>query len=756
MLEAKQLARPRPYRHPAFLRLTMGVHAAALLLLGVAPHRWGWAASALLLNHSLMTSAAVRPRSRLLGPNLSSLPSARAEVALTFDDGPDPLVTPRVLDLLDAHHARATFFCIGNRVERFPEVAAAIVERGHAIGNHSHSHPNAFAFYGPRAVAREVAPGPGSHRGRHGRRRHPVPGPGGDARPIPRSMPCSEGIEPRLLDTSRPRHREPRRRRRGLSPDPRTETGRLLLLHDGAWTRDAAGGPIVLKALPRVLEANAGHGPGGTPLPGLSSGTGRMTRWARLPDQAGDDSQRAARVGCTRGHRAGMNHLAWPDQVPVPMPTFVQLRVTNLCNLRCKMCGQWETPASSGAAGAAATDGDAERARIQRAHRPAAAARASPTTSACSTSWRRTSRSMSLFGASPSSTPTSSPSSARSRARPRRHRHHERLASSSGTRASSWRPASTRSRSQSTDRRTCTIGSAGANRASPAAAGIARGARVARGARRGLAPSDGNPARHRAEPDALDPAVSALRELPLDSSTSDCAGSSPARRGRVRAGHAGDFRGRGDSWRGFDFAWPRAAERKSGRSTRHAPARPAPRPRLAWIAGRPWASFVPAWPRETSPPTSTSPSGSLATICRGLVLRAGRAGRRRLLLRRLPRLLHRQRPQGSLPRDLEGREGRGLPRKLARSRADLRPVLWQLRLWQVAATRTSAREPPRAPSSGRQSGPDREGAGPTGLLPAYSMKLPLPLPVRRRCESRPSMAVDHRLGATAWSTVSQQ
>lgn len=68
---------------------------------------------------------------------------ARDRVAyLTFDDGPDPKYTPRLLDLLGKHDARASFFLIGKNIERHPEVVARIVAEGHLIGNHSYSHPH--------------------------------------------------------------------------------------------------------------------------------------------------------------------------------------------------------------------------------------------------------------------------------------------------------------------------------------------------------------------------------------------------------------------------------------------------------------------------------------------------------------------------------------------------------------------------------------------------------------------------------------
>ncbi|PKP41040.1 MAG: polysaccharide deacetylase family protein [Bacteroidetes bacterium HGW-Bacteroidetes-10] len=61
-------------------------------------------------------------------------------VYLTFDDGPRPEVTPWILDQLDRHNAKATFFCIGKNVEMFPGLYSEIIRRGHAVGNHSYSH----------------------------------------------------------------------------------------------------------------------------------------------------------------------------------------------------------------------------------------------------------------------------------------------------------------------------------------------------------------------------------------------------------------------------------------------------------------------------------------------------------------------------------------------------------------------------------------------------------------------------------------
>ncbi|MEO5561255.1 MAG: polysaccharide deacetylase family protein [Dokdonella sp.] len=72
---------------------------------------------------------------------LTERPYGGKGLYLTFDDGPHPDVTPALLDLLAEHGARATFFLLGKHVERHPQVVRRIVAEGHAIGNHSYSHP---------------------------------------------------------------------------------------------------------------------------------------------------------------------------------------------------------------------------------------------------------------------------------------------------------------------------------------------------------------------------------------------------------------------------------------------------------------------------------------------------------------------------------------------------------------------------------------------------------------------------------------
>ncbi len=82
--------------------------------------------------------------------------TTQAEVWLTIDDGPDAHDTPRLLDLLDRHDARATFFVIGERAARHPALVAEIVRRGHEIGHHTHRHRGTFCFGTPTGLRREL------------------------------------------------------------------------------------------------------------------------------------------------------------------------------------------------------------------------------------------------------------------------------------------------------------------------------------------------------------------------------------------------------------------------------------------------------------------------------------------------------------------------------------------------------------------------------------------------------------------------
>ena len=72
------------------------------------------------------------------------IPEQEKKIFLTFDDGPHPVITLQVLDVLKTYNAKATFFCIGNNVVKYPEVYKRIIDEGHAVGNHTFNHLNGW------------------------------------------------------------------------------------------------------------------------------------------------------------------------------------------------------------------------------------------------------------------------------------------------------------------------------------------------------------------------------------------------------------------------------------------------------------------------------------------------------------------------------------------------------------------------------------------------------------------------------------
>ena len=82
---------------------------------------------------------------KLLFPQLIwEIETSEKEMFLTFDDGPHPEITPRVLEILDSYQAKATFFCVGENVEKHPAVYNKILKEGHATGNHGYHHLNGW------------------------------------------------------------------------------------------------------------------------------------------------------------------------------------------------------------------------------------------------------------------------------------------------------------------------------------------------------------------------------------------------------------------------------------------------------------------------------------------------------------------------------------------------------------------------------------------------------------------------------------
>ncbi|MEI9928875.1 MAG: polysaccharide deacetylase family protein [Sphingomonas sp.] len=93
-------------------------------------------------------------RRKICGP-ITEVRTSAPVVALTFDDGPDPVYTPQLLEVLRRRRAKATFFMVGSAAQAHPEIVSAVAEAGHAIGNHSYSHCD-FLEVPPRRRIAEI------------------------------------------------------------------------------------------------------------------------------------------------------------------------------------------------------------------------------------------------------------------------------------------------------------------------------------------------------------------------------------------------------------------------------------------------------------------------------------------------------------------------------------------------------------------------------------------------------------------------
>jgi peptidoglycan-N-acetylglucosamine deacetylase len=264
------------WRAAPLVRGSVALHVGAVAAALVHPPWWPWALSAVVADHALLTATGLWPRSRWLGPNWTRLPApllpgtagaaagfvdaphappAAAAVAITIDDGPDPEITARVLDVLDEYGAHATFFCIGERVAQHPSLARAIVARRHEIGNHSHRHLKRFSLLGPRGLREEIQ-----------RAQQAIVAATGE---LPRFFRAPAGLRNPLLEPVLVRERLQlvSWTRRGFdtvngnagavlgSLTRRLRAGDILLLHDGHAARTEAGQPVILEVLPRLLSA---------------------------------------------------------------------------------------------------------------------------------------------------------------------------------------------------------------------------------------------------------------------------------------------------------------------------------------------------------------------------------------------------------------------------------------------------------------------------------------------------------------------
>lgn len=216
---------------------------------------WHEGLAVLGANFAILIALVMCPRCQLLGPNHTRLPPKDAmwgAIALTFDDGPDPIVTPQVLDILEQHGARASFFCIGRQAARYPHLIREILRRGHSVENHSYHHASSFATFNTKALYADI------------QKAQCTLTDAGDQRP--RYFRAPMGFRsPLLADALRNLDlthvawtrrgydrilRDPHKVLKRLITN--LAAGDILLLHDTTSRKDTP--PVVLKVLPLLLE----------------------------------------------------------------------------------------------------------------------------------------------------------------------------------------------------------------------------------------------------------------------------------------------------------------------------------------------------------------------------------------------------------------------------------------------------------------------------------------------------------------------
>lgn len=240
------------------IKISIVVHVLAIILIFLFPIIWPWLSVTILLNHLVLTAISLWPRSQCLGTNWVHLPATaidKSEIALTIDDGPDPDVTPQVLDLLDQYQVKATFFCIGARASKHPSICQDIIRRGHAIENHTQQHQHHFSLLGPKGFTKEIQAAQNTLTHITGQQPVFFRAPAGLRNPFLDAVLKKLNLtlaswSVRGFDTKNTNAEKIKSKLIG-----NLKAGSILLLHDGNAAISPQGTPVILAVLPDLILA---------------------------------------------------------------------------------------------------------------------------------------------------------------------------------------------------------------------------------------------------------------------------------------------------------------------------------------------------------------------------------------------------------------------------------------------------------------------------------------------------------------------
>jgi peptidoglycan-N-acetylglucosamine deacetylase len=210
------------------------------------------------------------PTSQVYGRTFIGLERGSRQLALTYDDGPNDPYTWRLLDLLDRHAVKATFFLIGRFVEQKPEIARALVKAGHTIGVHTWDHPN-LIFCSAAETRRQLQRTRDIIRDTTGVEPELFRPPFGGRRPATLRIARAMGLQPILWNVSCHDWEEISTDEIVGRAERQIHGGNVILLHDGEYHRIGVDRSRSIAASDRILSRYQGEGYGFVTVPEMTA-----------------------------------------------------------------------------------------------------------------------------------------------------------------------------------------------------------------------------------------------------------------------------------------------------------------------------------------------------------------------------------------------------------------------------------------------------------------------------------------------------